>query len=48
VVAKKEEWHCGELFPMVSFAVPNLSAKAKVEQWIKEGEYALNWTRLSC
>jgi len=21
---------------------------AKVEQWIKEGKYALNWTRLSC
>jgi len=39
--------------------VTNLSAKAQgvvhfyngrgtAEQWIKEGKYALNWTRLSC
>ncbi len=26
----------------------NLSAKPEAEQWIKEGKYALNWTRLSC
>jgi hypothetical protein len=48
-----------ELFPRVGFIVTNLSAKAKgvvhfyngwgaAEQWIKEGKYALNWTRLSC
>ena len=24
------------------------SGRATVEQWIKEGKYALNWTRLSC
>ena len=55
----KVEWHSGELFPRVGFIVTNLSAKAKgvvhfyngrgtAEQWIKEGKYALNWTRLSC
>ena len=55
----KVEWHRGELFPRVGFIVTNFSAKAKgvvcfyngrgtAEQWIKEGKYALNWTRLSC
>ena len=55
----KVEWHRGELFPRVGFIVTNLSAKARgvvhfyngrgtAEQWIKEGKYALNWTRLSC
>ena len=45
--------------PRVGFIVTNLSAKAKnvvtfynkrgnCEQWIKEGKYALSWTRLSC
>jgi hypothetical protein len=33
---------------MVGFMVPKLSAKDKVEQWIKEAKYVLNWTRLSC
>jgi len=58
-VVTKVEWHSGELFPRVGFIVTNLSAKAKgvvhfyngrgtAEQWIKEGKYALNWTRLSC
>lgn len=58
-VVAKIEWHRGELFPRVGFIVTNLSAKAKgvvhfyngrgtAEQWIKEGKYALNWTRLSC
>ena len=58
-VVAKVEWHRGELFPRVGFIVTNLSAKAKgvvhfyngrgtAEQWIKEGKYALNWTRLSC
>ena len=58
-VIAKVEWHQGELFPRVGFIVTNMSAKAKgvvhfyngrgtAEQWIKEGKYALNWTRLSC
>ncbi len=49
----------GELFPRIGFIVTNMSARAKgvvrfyngrgtAEQWIKEGKYALNWTRLSC
>ena len=44
---------------LVMFAVTNLSYPPKgivrfyngrgtAEQWIKEGKYALNWTRLSC
>ena len=55
----KVEWHQGELFPRVGFIVTNMSAKAQdiihfyngrctAEQWIKEGKYALNWTRLLC
>ena len=43
----------------MDFIVTNLSVQAKgvvqfyngrgtAEQWIKEGKYALNWTRLSC
>ena len=55
----KVEWHRGELFPRVGFIVTNRSARAPgvvhfyngrgtAEQWIKEGKYALNWTRLSC
>ncbi len=58
-VVAKVEWHRGELFPRVGFIVTNLSAKpagvvhfyngrGTAEQWIKEGKYALNWTRLSC
>jgi hypothetical protein len=58
-VVAKVEWHCGELFPRVGFIVTNLSARSEgvihfynkrgtAEQWIKEGKYALNWTRLSC
>ena len=53
------EWHKGELFPRVGFIVTNMSARPEgvvhfynkrgtAEQWIKEGKYALNWTRLSC
>ena len=53
------EWHQGELFPRVGFIVANLSyptigivrfynGRGTAEQWIKEGKYALNWTRLSC
>ena len=58
-VVAKVEWHQGELFPRVGFIVTNMCARAKgvihfyngrgiAEQWIKEGKYALNWTRLSC
>jgi len=58
-VVAKVEWHCGELFPRVSFIVTNLRCQSSnvvkfynkrgtAEQWIKEGKYALNWTRLSC
>jgi len=58
-VVAKVEWHQGELFPRVGFIVTSMSAKLKgvvhfyngrgtAEQWIKEGKYALNWTRLSC
>ncbi len=58
-VIAKIEWHAGELFPRVGFIVTNLKRKSSnvvkfynkrgtAEQWIKEGKYALNWTRLSC
>ncbi len=58
-VVAKIEWHAGELFPRVDFIVTNLRCKSSnvvkfynkrgtAEQWIKEGKYALNWTRLSC
>jgi hypothetical protein len=58
-VVAKVEWHQGELFPRVGFLVTNRSAKAKnvfkfynkrgkCEQYIREGKYALSWTRLSC
>ena len=58
-VIAKVEWHQGELFPRVGFIITNMSAgpegvvhfyngRGTAEQWIKEGFYALNWTRLSC
>jgi hypothetical protein len=58
-VVAKVEWHAGELFPRVGFIVTNLQSKppnvvrfyngrGNCEQWIKEGKYALTWTRLSC
>ncbi len=58
-VVAKVEWHQGELFPRIGVIVTNLSYPVKgitqfyngrgtAEQWIKEGKYALNWTRLSC
>jgi len=58
-VVAKVEWHAGELFPRVNFVVTNLRWKSSnvvkfynkrgtAEQWIKEGKYALKWTRLSC
>jgi len=58
-VVAKVEWHAGALFPRVGFIVTNLRWKSSnvvrfynkrgtAEQWIKEGKYALKWTRLSC
>jgi PAS domain S-box-containing protein len=58
-VVAKVEWHAGGLFPRVGFIVTNLrwrsanvvkfyNRRGTAEQWIKEGKYALNWTRLSC
>src|ERR687892_209225 len=58
-VVAKVEWHQGELFPRVGYIVTNLSyptigivrfynGRGTAEQRIKEGKYALNWTRLSC
>lgn len=58
-VVAKVEWHRGELFARWGFIVTNLDYPARgvtrfyngrgtAEQWIKEGKYALNWTRLSC
>ena len=58
-VVAKVEWRQGELFPRVGFIVTNMSAgpegvvhfyngRGTAEQWIKEGKYTLNWTRLSC
>jgi hypothetical protein len=55
----KVEWHCDMLFPKVGFIVTNLRSRPKgvvkfynkrgtAEQWIREGKYAINWTRLSC
>ena len=58
-VVAKVEWHPGELVPRVGFIVTNLSRPSErvvkfynhrgtAEQWIKEGKYAIKWTRLSC
>ena len=58
-VVAKIEWHAGELFPRVGFIVTNLTKHSKnvvkfyngrgtAEQWIKEGKYAVKWTKLSC
>jgi hypothetical protein len=58
-VVAKVEWHQGELLPRVGIIVTNLSyptlgivrfhnGRGTAEQWIKEGKYALSWTRLSC
>ena len=55
----KVEWRQGKRFPRVGFIVTNMSASTEgvvhfyngrgtAEQWIKEGKYALSWTRLSC
>ena len=58
-VVAKIEFHPGELFPRVGFIVTNRSLpnervlafyndRGTAEQHIKEGKYALKWTRLSC
>lgn len=58
-VVAKVEWHPGDLFPRVGFVVTTLTApnervyefynrRGTAEQYIKEGKYALKWTRLSC
>ena len=58
-VVAKVEWHPGELYPRVGFAVTNLARSAEhvvafynqrgtAEQWIKEGKGAIKWTWLSC
>ncbi|MCY4528784.1 MAG: IS1380 family transposase, partial [Chloroflexi bacterium] len=57
-VVAKVEWYQGELFPRVGFIFTNMTVvpegvvrfyngRGTAEQWIKEGKYALNWTRLS-
>ncbi len=56
-VVAKVEWHWDELFPRVGFIVTNMTRWSKkvvkfyngrgtAEQWIKEGKYAVKWTRL--
>ena len=58
-VVAKVEWHQSELYPRVGFIVTSLTRPAErvskfyngrgtAEQWIREGKYALRWTRLSC
>ena len=58
-VVAKVEWRPGELFPRVGFVVTTLTVpdervfefynrRGTAEQYIKEGKYALKWTRLSC
>ena len=58
-VVAKVTWFADQLFPAVGFIVTNLNwaprrvthfynQRGTAEQWIKEGKYALNWTRLSC
>lgn len=58
-VVAKVEWYPDELFPRVGFVVTTLTVpdervfefynrRGTAEQYIKEGKYALKWTRLSC
>ncbi len=55
----KVEWHAGELFPRADFIAANLNRHAHnvvsfyngrgtAARWIRQGKYALKWTRLSC
>ena len=57
-VVAKVEWHWDELFPRIGFIVTNMAGwsrkvvkfyngRGTAEQWIKEGKYAVKWTRLS-
>jgi len=58
-VVAKVTWYAGELYPIYGFIVTNRTGSPKqvthfynqrgtAEQWIKEGKYAVRWTRLSC
>jgi hypothetical protein len=58
-IVVKIEYPPDEIFPRVGFIVTSLkwcdkkvvkfyNKRGTCEQWIKEGKYALNWTRLSC
>ena len=58
-VIAKIELHMGQLYARINYVVTNLTRPPKrvvkfyngrgtAEQWIKEGKYAVNWTRLSC
>ena len=58
-VVAKVKWHQGELFPCIGFIVTNLGGsvpkvvdfynrRGTAAQWIREGKYAIGWTRLSC
>ncbi len=58
-VVAKVEFHPGEMFPTIGFIVTNRSlpnervlafynGPGTAEQHIKEGKFALKWTRLSC
>ena len=58
-IAAKIEHHQGKMFPRIGYIVTSLKWNNKAvvkfynrrgtcEQWIKEGKYALNWTKLSC
>ena len=58
-VVAKMEWHWDQLFPRVGFIVTNMTGwsstvvhfynqRGTAEQWIREGKYAVKWTRLSC
>ena len=58
-VVAKVEWHPGELYPRVGLIATNMARRAEsvvgfynkrgtCEQYIKEGNGAIKWTRLSC
>ena len=58
-VVAKLDWHRRELLPRGRFIITNLNlpsegvvhfynGRGTAKQWIKETEYALKWTRLSC
>jgi Transposase DDE domain group 1 len=58
-VVAEVEWHQGELYPRVGFLATNparpagrvsrfYNGRGTAERWLKEGERALRWTRLSC